>query len=86
MKNIITDDTRQNNQSVLKKSMLNVVMNTRIIKSLELPEIIKKTSEYLKLAYRMVEAMYEQSSQFKTKIRKYFKFFIGQGTRRLTTP
>ena len=48
MINIIIDDTRQNDQSVPKNNVLKVVMktmrmmNTRIIKSVELPETEKK--------------------------------------------
>ena len=51
MINIIKDDTRQNDQSVPKKNVLKVamktmrMMNTRIIKSVELPETEKKTFE-----------------------------------------
>ena len=48
MINIIKDDTRQNDQSLPKKNVLEVamktmqMMNTRIIKSVELPETEKK--------------------------------------------
>ena len=52
MKNIIKNDTRQNDQSYPKKNELKVVkkttrmMNTRIIKKVELPETEKKTTKY----------------------------------------
>ena len=51
MLNIIKEDTHQIDQSVSKKNVLKVVMktmrmmNTRIIKSVELPETEKKTFE-----------------------------------------
>ena len=51
MINIIKDGTRQNDQSVPKKNVLKVVMKTKrmmniqIIKSVELPETEKKTTE-----------------------------------------
>ena len=47
MINIIKDDTRQNDQSVTKKSVLKVVMkttrnmSTRMIKTVEMPETEK---------------------------------------------
>ena len=82
MINIIKDDTRQNDQSVPKNNVLKVamktmrMMNTRIIKIVELPETVKKTFEYFDLTSRMVEAMYEQSPEFLKKCQKNFKFFI----------
>ena len=51
MTNIMNEDTGQTDQSVPKKNVLKVVikttrmMNTRIIKSVELPETEKKTFE-----------------------------------------
>ena len=78
MKNIIKDDTRQNDQYVPKKNVLKVVMKTmrmmnfQLIKSVELPETEKKTYEYFDLTSRIVEAMYEQSPEFFSKISKEF--------------
>ena len=63
MINIIKNDTRQNDQSVPKNNALKVVkkttrmMNTRIIKKVELPETEKKTSEYFDSIGRMVGAI-----------------------------